>query len=187
MNDHEEEELVERAKKDPEAFGVLFDQYYQHIFGYAYRRTMDVDVAKDITSEVFFKAFKNLWSFRWRGISISAWFYRIATNEINYYFRRKARRPTSLNKLMKENGFDLGAFDFSCSEENETETQLEHYLDFLEIQSKLKLLPAKYQEVIALKYFEGKRIKEICEILKKKEGTVKALISRGLEKLRKLV
>jgi len=88
---------------------------------------------------------------------------------------------------MKENGFDLGAFDFSCSEENETETQLEHYLDFLEIQSKLKLLPAKYQEVIALKYFEGKRIKEICEILKKKEGTVKALISRGLETLRKLV
>ena len=59
---------------------------------------------------------------------------------------------------MEENGFDFCTFDFSCSEEIETETRLEQYQDFLEIQSKLKLLPTKYQEVIALKYFEGKRM-----------------------------
>ena len=91
------------------------------------------------------------------------------------------------SSLRVRDGFIGYAFDFSCSEEIETETRLEQYQDFLEIQSKLKLLPRKYQEVIALKYFEGKRSKEICEILKKKEGTVKSLISRGLEKLRKLV
>jgi RNA polymerase sigma-70 factor (ECF subfamily) len=49
----------------------------------------------------------------------------------------------------------------------------------------LKTLPLKYQEVIALKYFEGKENKEIAEILNINEGTLKSLLSRGLEKLRK--
>lgn len=42
----------------------------------------------------------------------------------------------------------------------------------------------KYQEVLALRYFEQKPVAEICQILNKKEGTVKSLISRGLEKIR---
>jgi RNA polymerase sigma-70 factor (ECF subfamily) len=41
--------------------------------------------------------------------------------------------------------------------------------------------------VVALKYFEGKSIKEIAEILGTKEGTVKSLLSRGIEKLKYLV
>jgi RNA polymerase sigma-70 factor (ECF subfamily) len=45
-------------------------------------------------------------------------------------------------------------------------------------------LPPKYQEVIALKYFEDKELKEIAEILSKPEGTVKSLLHRGIEKLR---
>ena len=48
----------------------------------------------------------------------------------------------------------------------------------------IKTLPTKYQEVIALRYFEGKQNKEIAEILNIKEGTLKSLLSRGLEKLR---
>ena len=49
----------------------------------------------------------------------------------------------------------------------------------------LKTLPVKYQEVISLRYFEGKDNKEISEILGINEGTLKSLLSRGLEKLRK--
>lgn len=55
----------------------------------------------------------------------------------------------------------------------------------MEVLKQLKTLPVKYQEVIALRYFEGKDIKEISEILDKSEGTVKSLLARGLEKLRK--
>ena len=45
-------------------------------------------------------------------------------------------------------------------------------------------LPPKYQEVITLKYFEDKELKEIAEILRKPQGTVKSLLHRGIEKLR---
>jgi RNA polymerase sigma-70 factor (ECF subfamily) len=183
----EERDLIERAKKDPSEFGALFDEYYGRIFGYVHRRILDFDVAKDVTSDVFLKAFKSLWGFRWRGISISAWLYRIATNEINYHFRRKSRSPGSLDRLMEENGFELNSTDALYSERVEMEAEMQKYQDFLLIQSRLKSLPLKYQEVIALRYFEDKSIHQIGEILHKKEGTVKSLLSRGLERLRKLL
>ena len=49
------------------------------------------------------------------------------------------------------------------------------------------MLSVKYQEVLTLRYFENKQIKEISEILGKREGTVKSLLHRGLEKLRRLM
>jgi len=72
-------------------------------------------------------------------------------------------------------------------EKNEVEKQLQQSKDFVNVQQKLLLLPVKYQEVIALKYFEEKSIKEIVEILEIKEGTIKSLLSRGIEKLKNLV
>jgi len=63
MDLEQEKELVERAKNDAEAFGELYDQYYSKIFGYVLRRTASIDIAQDITSEVFFKALKNLGQF----------------------------------------------------------------------------------------------------------------------------
>jgi RNA polymerase sigma-70 factor (ECF subfamily) len=39
---------------------------------------------------------------------------------------------------------------------------------------------------LTLRFFESKSIKEISLILNKKEGTIKSLISRGIEKLKRL-
>jgi RNA polymerase sigma-70 factor (ECF subfamily) len=78
----QEKALIERAKTDAQAFGVLYDEYYGKIFGYVLHRTAGVSSAQDITDEVFFKALKRISTFRWRGIPFSAWLYRIAEHEI---------------------------------------------------------------------------------------------------------
>lgn len=67
------------------------------------------------------------------------------------------------------------------------ENELKLHKDFIRIQKALKLMDTKYQEVIAFRYFEAKDIREISEILGKPEGTIKSLLSRGLEKLRKKI
>jgi RNA polymerase sigma-70 factor (ECF subfamily) len=67
------------------------------------------------------------------------------------------------------------------------ENEFKQHEDFLTIQLQLKQLSVNYQEVIALRYFEQKSIKEIAIILNKKEGTVKSLLSRGIEKLKNLM
>jgi RNA polymerase sigma-70 factor, ECF subfamily len=67
------------------------------------------------------------------------------------------------------------------------ENELKAHQDFILVQQALKLVDLRYQEVIALRYFESKDIREIGEILGKPEGTIKSLLSRGLEKLRQLL
>lgn len=182
-----EHTLIERAKQDPQAFGILFDRYYPAIFGYVLRRVGKWNDAQDITSEVFRKALKSLWRYRWKGIAFSSWLYRIATNEIGMYFRRAGRAPLSLNQLIDESGFEAASSESLLAEKLEAERQLERHRDFLIARSQIANLPLKYQPVIALRFFEQKSIKEIAEILGKKEGTVKSLLSRGLRRLRKLI
>ena len=184
MDLSEERELVKQARKDPEAFAKLYDQYYPKIFGYALRRTANLEVAQDITSETFFKALKKLWQFRWRNVTFSSWLYKIATNEVKQYFRKaEYKKSVSLEEL-QEQGFEpISPYDPE-SELIEAQEKLKQYQDFLEIQEKIARLPVKYQEVVALRFFEKKQINEIAEILGKKEGTIKSLLHRAVEKLK---
>ena len=64
------------------------------------------------------------------------------------------------------------------------DAELDRHGQFHSALELVKTLPVKYQEVIALKYFEGYPLSEIGAILGKKEGTIKSLLSRGLKKLR---
>jgi len=182
-----EKELIKKAKKNPEVFGKLYEQHYSKIFGYILKRTADLEIAQDITSETFFKALKKLWQFRWRNISFSAWLYRIANNEIANYFRKNKNYSTSLDKLLEEKRFKPVALHNPETEFLKAQEKLKKHQDFLEIQEKISQLPIKYQEVITLRFFEKKKIKEISEISGKREGTVKSLLHRGLKKLKGLL
>jgi len=178
MDLNEEKELVKKAKKDPEAFGKLYDQYYSQVFGYILKRVANLDIAQDICSETFLKALKNLWKFKWKGISFSSWLFRIANNEVSNYFRKNK------NKIPLEKIPEPISLSNPSTEILEAEEKLKEYQDFLKIQEKISKLEIKYQEVITLRFFEKKKIREIAEILGKREGTIKSLLHRGLEKLR---
>jgi RNA polymerase sigma-70 factor (ECF subfamily) len=180
-----EKELVERAKDDTEAFGELYDRYYTQIFGYVLRRTASIDIAKDVTSEVFFKALKNLRQFRWHGVPFSSWLYRIAGHEIANYFRENKQRLLSLEEISSS----ISISNNSSAETAllEAEAELKRREEYLALHANISKLSIKYQEVITLRFFENKQLKEIGEILGKREGTIKSLLHRGLEKLRELM
>jgi RNA polymerase sigma-70 factor (ECF subfamily) len=177
--DKDEKKQIERAKKDAKAFAELYDKYYSQIFGYVLKRVANLEIAQDVTSETFLKALKNLWQFRWRNIPFSSWLYRIANNETVNYFRKQKGRWVPLEKIAEPASADNIQIEFI-----EAQEELEKHQDFLKAQKKISKLPLKYQEVIVLRFFEKKQIKEIAEILGKKEGTIKSLLHRGLEKLR---
>jgi len=180
MNLEEEKELVKRAKEDSQAFSLLYEEYYSKIFSYILKRVADIEAAEDITSETFLKAFKKLWTFRWKGVPFSAWLYRIASNEVVNFYRKK-KKFINLEKIPEP------ASDSDVLEEIiEAQEELEKHKDFLVLHEKISQLSLQDQEVLYLRFFEKKKIKEICEILGKKEGTVKSLLHRAIEKLRKL-
>jgi RNA polymerase sigma-70 factor, ECF subfamily len=178
----DEKDLLERIRLEPGLFAELFKLYYKQIFGYILRRTGDFDDTADIAAEVFTNAFRHIRSFKYTGISVKVWLYRIATNQVNLYFRHRKKHSQLFEQLHDEN---KETFENYISEDRkEIEAELEKHEQFMSLLRALKTLPIKYQEVISLRYFEGKENKEIAEILDINEGTLKSLISRGLEKLR---
>src|SRR4051794_26016903 len=97
----DEEQLVLDARENNAAFVKLYDKYYETMLGYIYRRTLDRNLAADICSETFLKAFQNIKRYEWRNLPFSAWLYRIASNEMNMADRKKKYRPASLDLLLE--------------------------------------------------------------------------------------
>jgi RNA polymerase sigma-70 factor, ECF subfamily len=174
-----EGELVKRAQHNREAFGYLYEIHYKRIFNYALKRTASVQLALDITSATFFKAMNQIGKYRWRDVPFAAWLYRIASNEINDHYRRESSRTISIEQIS-----NLADNTDYADEVNQAEEELSKNEEFLMLHKKLAELPDMYQEVIVLKFFEKKKIKDIVKILGKKEGTIKSLLHRGIEKLR---
>jgi RNA polymerase sigma-70 factor, ECF subfamily len=188
MDQLEENKLVAEAQRDSQAFGVIFDMYYPKILQYATRRIGNLELAQDITADVFYKALHKLWQFKWRAVPFSAWLYRIANNEINQHFRKGTyRKVTSLENLMEGTDFEPQALEDLQKEREEAEREIERHAEYKIVQEAVRTLPLHYQEVISLRYFEKKKLTEIAVILGKKEGTIKSLHSRALVLLRKVL
>ncbi|HYC83971.1 MAG TPA: RNA polymerase sigma factor, partial [Chryseosolibacter sp.] len=185
MTPQQDRKLLESIQADPSQFGIVFDQLYRPVFGYVYRRVMNYDIARDISSETFLKAFLGIGKFRWTGVSISAWIFRIATNEVNYFFRKQRYTPRTTDRILDQKSITL--YDHGLDDRDLLEQELKMHDEFVRVSAALSTLDIKYQEVIALRYFENKDNGEISSILGKPEGTVKSLLSRGLGKLRNLV
>lgn len=185
VNKSEEKQLLEEIKKDSSKFGIIFDEYYPDIFGYIFRRVGDFDSARDISSETFLKAFLNINTFKWRDVAISSWLYRIAGNEIMQYHRKRKYKPQSLDSIVDATNWDTPDPESTNEEKARLEKEMTNQQDFVEIQQKIKKLPQVHQEALTLRYFEQKSILEVATILQKSEGTIKSLLSRGIEKLKK--
>ena len=180
MNLDQEKDLVNRAKHSAEAFGELYDHYFNQIFGYTLRRSADIETAKDVTSGVFYKALRNIDKFDWRGISFSHWLFRIANRELINHFNAK-KHETSYESVREVSE------PMSPQTLNALESELKKYDDYLDLHGYISKLPVKYQEVIVFRYFEDMSVSEIAMILQKPEGTVKSLIHRGINRLRKMM
>ncbi len=94
--------LVEKARTDSDAFGYLFRLHYDEIFSYCARRVFDRGVAEDITSAAFLKVVKNFPRFQGGLRSFRCWLYRIATNEVNSYLRKKMRDEKALEAAARQ-------------------------------------------------------------------------------------
>ena len=124
----DEEAIIEAAKCDIAYFKILYDQYYERIFSFIYRKLASEYRAADITSQTFLKAMNSLDSYEYRGVSFGAWLYRIANNEVNQFYRQVKRNQTM---YLEEDS----VIEFLNTDEHEDKTavlsQLKKFLDQL--------------------------------------------------------
>jgi RNA polymerase sigma-70 factor (ECF subfamily) len=169
----QEYEVLDRARSDPKAFGALYEKHFDRIFHFIYRQTDDEELTADLCSQTFLLALKNLKDYEFRGVPVSAWFYKIASNEINQHYRKsKNKKVFSIEESrMRE----------LVQQENEgyDEEMIGRLIDFM------KDLPTDMLEVLELRFFEDKNFKEIAFILEVTESGAKMRTYRALDRLRK--
>lgn len=169
-----EPQLIERAKRDPEAFGVLYERYVDRIYAYIYYRMGDAREAEDLTARVFYRALSHIPTYNQRGAPFAAWLYRIAHNLIANWRRDRWRHPElPLDQLLTMRTRD--ATPHAQAERAEEERLL------LEA---MRCLPPERQQLLILKFVDELSNAQIGEILGRSEGAVKSLYHRTLLTLR---
>ncbi len=168
-----EEQLIARAKDDPEGFGELYDHYFPQIYRYVASRVRSSDLAEDITSEVFFKALRAIGRYRPSGHPFSAWLYQIAVNTITDHYRSRKRTEDSL-----ESGPERPSAGVAVDEQVAQQMGLE------EIWQAIDALPDQQRTAMTLKYSQDLPLAEIGKIMGKSEGAIKLLVYRGTASVR---
>ncbi len=170
----EEAALIEHAKTDKEAFGVLYERYVDRIYKYVYYRTGNVADAEDLTARIFERAMKHIGSYEDKGLPFSAWLYRIAHNLVANWYRDRSRRTfVALDDVSQWAVSDHGP---------EFAAQLLEDKDAL--REAIGRLPVERQELLMLKYVERLSNAEIGEVMGRSEGAIKSLYHRTLLSLR---
>lgn len=170
--------LVEQAcSGNREAFRALVERYQRHAYRVAYRFLRNHPDAEDITQEAFIRVYQNIKNFRHES-KFSTYLYRTVVNLSLNLLRRKDRDTLS-NET--PDGLERQSNDLV---ENPTIENLD-VRDHL--QRAIKRLSPKQQAVLVLRHYEGMSTKEVSEILKCSEGTVKQQLHRAILKMQKFL
>lgn len=170
-----EEQAIQKAKDDPEAFRSIYEKYYKRIFLFTLHRVGDRDISADITSQIFLKALQKLHQYQPRGFPFSSWLFRIAVNECNEFFRRTKRvRWVILEEVHAEMLYEEM---FGSENISELKARLPLILE--------KLSPDELQ-LIELRFMESRPFSEVAEIAGITENNAKVKTYRILQKMKKM-
>ena len=159
--------LIEAAQADSARFVEIYERYVDRIYAFVSRRTENRATAEDITSQVFEQALRTIERFEWRGVPVSAWLFRIASNALADHWRERAR--------------DVHEAPTDVPDSRE----LEDIDRRIALHQQVEQLPDLQQQVIHMRFVEEKSLREVAAALGRSEGAVKQLQLRALENLRK--
>ena len=178
-NQDQEDKIIEEYVKksqggDEVAFSFLYDIFIDKIYKYIAYRVPSED-AEDVVAEVFLKAWRNIEKYQVKkGARFNSWIFKIAQNGIIDFYRKK-KEFTELNENMED------------EKKKSILSEIGSKLDYERVVKALFGLKKNYREVIIMRYMEDLKYSEISKILNKKEGSIRVLIMRGLNEIRKIL
>jgi RNA polymerase sigma-70 factor (ECF subfamily) len=167
--------LVGRAvRREQAAFAELYDRYLDRVYRYVFYRTGNRTDAEDLTEQTFLQAWTAIERFRWQGKPFLAWLYAVAHNLV-IDWRRRSAPSQSLDD--DERPIDV--------ESTSAARALGQWIDAELLADAIKRLTPEQQQVIILKFIDGFDTACIARVMDKREGTVRALQLRALQRLRR--
>ncbi len=174
---------------DQHAWQQLVVSQHRRIYAICYRFTGSATDAEDLTQDVFLKLYRNLASFDTQKGSFQTWITTLARNLLVDHFRRTRmdRASDSLDASLSsdEDGATLG--DRLADPRPSQEAHASGLELKARIQQALAQLSPELREAVVFRDLEDMDYKEIAQVLRIPEGTVKSRISRGRGELARLL
>ncbi len=177
-----QQRIIEDFQSDPNAFEKIYQFYYEMILKYLLKRTLSAEVAYDLTADTFIKAFESFHRFKWSGISIKVWLYRIAINSL-----KNQRRNPNVTPLTDEIEGHAALINDVKEELKELDKSLFGDDELARLSDAIATLKAEHQHVISLYYFSEMSQAEIAKTTNRSEGAVKAIMHRAMTHLRTIL
>ena len=167
------------------AYEELLWHYRTAVYHLVLKIVPQADDAEDLTMETFGKAFRHLGRYSPQ-FAFSTWLFRIATNNCIDFARRKklaTLSPQALAYLSEDGECTLEL----CDEELNPQDAYIRQQRCERVRAAVAQLPAKYVDLVRLRYFEELSQEEVATELQWPLSTVKAHLNRARALLAELL
>ena len=147
----------------------LYRDFHEKVFRYLRSKLSDRELAEDLAQDVFVKAFEHLADFDEQKASASTWIFTITKNTLTDYFRTRR-----VHEELPE----------SLESSSSVEDEVCNAASLQTLADALKTLPARERDIIILRFYSGKTLREIADGMKISYSYVKILQNKALADLK---
>lgn len=167
---------------DDAAWEAMVKTHTRRVYALCYRFTGRDSEAQDLTQEVFLRIFRTLKSFRSGEGSFVVWLTRLTRNLLIDHYRR-----TRLERATDSIEDQLAVLEERHALEARTDGMLAGREASEVLQVALGRLSPELRETVILRDLEELEYREIAQVLKVPEGTVKSRLNRGRAELARIL
>jgi RNA polymerase sigma factor (sigma-70 family) len=172
-----DDELLARARDDPDAFAVVYRRHSTAVLRYLLYRTRSAEQAAELTAEVFAAAFESAPKYRRSEFPARAWLFGIANHKLADSARRRRLDDRARRKL----GLERLHFDDQDLERAEELADIESSGGKLE--ALVADLPPTEREAVLARTVHERPYPELAADLGITAATARKRVSRGLARL----
>lgn len=173
---------------DSGAWTELVKAHHRRVYALCYRFTGSAHDAEDLTQDVFLKVYGNLASFDLARGSFQTWITTLTRNLLVDHFRRnkQLRATDSMDAGWDETGDLTLAMQLAADGPTQHDRAAQKEIARM-VQEALARISPELREAVILRDLQDMDYKEIAQVLRIPEGTVKSRISRGRAELARLL
>ena len=165
---------------DEDTYVFIFQKYYIPLCSYARRYVGRKDVAEELVSDTFFNIWSNRTTLEIHSSLKGYLFHAVCNNSLNYL--RKLKKEESLDDYFKDISSENFGFIISADELPSDSLIMKDLTETID--KAVEMLPSQQQTVFRLKRYEGKKNREIAEIMSLSIKTVEMHQAKALLILR---
>ena len=183
------QKVVERCLEgDSGAWTELVKAHHRRVYALCYRFTGSANDSEDLTQEVFLRVYGNLASFDLARGSFQTWITTLTRNLLVDHFRRtRQQRVTDSMDAGWDETDDLTiAARLAANGPTQHDQAVQKEIAKM-VQTALTRISPELREAVILRDLQDMDYKEIAQVLRIPEGTVKSRISRGRAELARML